>query len=193
MKIGTESVDEVQQCSAIGTGHCVDCVPTSASEASENVVSEEQRVSSTNQLLGDYYDVVVFSLLLSYLPCTVQRLTCCVNAHRVLQPHGLLLVVTPDSSHQNKHAALMRDWRNCVEAVGFHRYIYRSGVHFSYNMGPCALWISSGCRWKYEKLAHLHCMAFRKTEHTRREYSDVMSHHALLAIAQDRQSDMGDT
>ena len=78
MKIGTESVDEVQQCSSIaptGTGHCVDCVPPSASEASENV-PEEQRVSSTNQLLGDYYDVVVFSLLLSYLPCTMQWLTC---------------------------------------------------------------------------------------------------------------------
>ena len=106
----------------IGTEQCVDYAPASSSETGE-IVPEEQRMNSTNQLVGDYYDVVVFSLLLSYLPCTVQRLTCCVHAHRVLQPHGLLLVVTPDSSHQNRHAALMKDWRHCVESVGFHRYM----------------------------------------------------------------------
>ena len=48
---------------------------------------------------------------------------------------------------------------------------------------------TAGYRWKYEKLPHLHCMAFRKTHHTRRDYSDVMLHHSLLAIAQDRQTD----
>ena len=73
------------------------------------------------QLHGDSYDVVVFSLLLSYLPSTSQRMSCCVNAHRVLRLHGLLLIVTPDSSHQNRHAALMVGWRTCIEALGFHR------------------------------------------------------------------------
>ena len=97
------------------------------------VTSPEPRTSSSasgsegaspevlRQLCGDHYDVVVFSLLLSYLPCTTQRLTCCVNAHRVLRLHGLLLVISPDSSHQNRHAALMVGWKHCIETVGFHR------------------------------------------------------------------------
>ena len=77
--------------------------------------------SSSPEMSRDSFNVVVFSLLLSYLPCTEQRLKCCVNAHQVLQPHGLLLVVSPDSSHQNRHAALMKQWKHCIEDIGFHR------------------------------------------------------------------------
>ena len=118
-----------------------------------------------SQLPGEAYDVVVFSLLLSYLPCTTQRMTCCVNAHRVLRLHGILLIVSPDSSHQNRHAALMTDWRRCIEVVGFHR-------------------------WKYVKQTHLHCMAFRKTC-TVTDLSAAMSNHRLLAIPQDSQEEGG--
>ena len=175
VRIVPESGVEVQKDNGLVPIGTEQCLPASSSE----IVLEEQRMNNTNQLVGDYYDVVVFSLLLSYLPCTVQRLTCCVNAHRVLQPHGLLLVVTPDSSHQNRHAALMKDWRHCVESVGFHRYMQEY-------IGPVLHACTSGCRWKYEKLPHLHCMAFRKTHHTKRDYSDVMLHHSLLAIPQDR-------
>lgn len=83
------------------------------------------------------FDVVVFCLLLSYFPHPSQRLKCCFNAHKILRTHGLLLVVTPDSSHQNKHAALMKQWKCGIEGLGF-------------------------SRWKYSKEEHLHCMAFRK-------------------------------
>jgi len=83
------------------------------------------------------FDVVVFCLLLSYFPHPAQRLKCCFNAHKILRTHGLLLVVTPDSSHQNKHAALMKKWKIGIEGLGF-------------------------SRWKYSKEEHLHCMAFRK-------------------------------
>ena len=83
------------------------------------------------------FDVVVFCLLLSYFPHPAQRLRCCWNAHKILRTHGLLLVVTPDSSHQNKHAALMKQWKSGIEGLGF-------------------------SRWKYDKEQHLHCMAFRK-------------------------------
>ena len=83
------------------------------------------------------FDVVVFCLLLSYFPHPAQRLKCCSNAHKVLRMHGLLLVVTPDSSHQNRHAALMKQWKSGIEGLGF-------------------------SRWKYNKEEHLHCMAFRK-------------------------------
>ena len=83
------------------------------------------------------FDVVVFCLLLSYFPHPAQRLKCCSNAHRILRTHGLLLIITPDSSHQNKHAALMKQWKSGIEGLGF-------------------------SRWKYSKEEHLHCMAFRK-------------------------------
>ena len=45
--------------------------------------------------------------------------------------------------------------------------------------------VCSGRRWKYEKQAHLHCMAFRKTQPTRQDYSEAELAHALLAIPQD--------
>lgn len=49
-----------------------------------------------------------------------------------------------------------------------------------------SVYIVSWHRWKYEKMTHLHCMAFRKTQMTRIDYSDVMSQHALLEIPQDK-------
>lgn len=98
---------------------CVDCQPKIPT--AHETAKAARPIHIPPYLYGDYYDVVVFSLLLSYLPCTTQRLTCCINAHRVLQLHGLLLVVSPDSSHQNKHAALMVKWKQCIEAIGFHR------------------------------------------------------------------------
>jgi len=84
-----------------------------------------------------FFDIVVFSLLLSYFPDPLQRFQCCVNAHRMLKQWGLLLIVTPDSSCQNRHAAMMRSWKTALHQIGF-------------------------VRCKYEKLPHLHCMAFCK-------------------------------
>ncbi|XP_012561828.2 S-adenosylmethionine sensor upstream of mTORC1 [Hydra vulgaris] len=87
------------------------------------------------------FDVVVFSLLLCYLPCPEQRLKCCINAHISLRLYGLLIIITPDSSHQNRNAKMMASWKNALEGIGFVRY-------------------------KYTKLEHLHCMAFFKANET---------------------------
>ena len=112
------------------------------------------------QLQESSFDAVMFSLLLSYFPATRQRMQCCINAHRVLRPYGLLLVVTPDSSHQNRHAGMMKDWRTSIEAVGYHR-------------------------WKYFKDTHMHCMAFLKTKSVT-DYATVLEqYHPLLHIPQD--------
>ena len=83
------------------------------------------------------FHIIVFSLLLSYFPSAVQRWECCRKAHRLLCTNGILLIVTPDSSHQNKNSAMIKSWKTGIESLGF-------------------------VRWKYLKHTHLHCMAFRK-------------------------------
>lgn len=119
------------------------------------------------------FDVVVFCLLLSYLPHPAQRLKCCFNAHKILRMHGLLLVITPDSSHQNRHAALMKQWKSGIEGLGF-------------------------SRWKYSKEEHLHCMAFRKVtsvtcmrEDDDHQLTIPQDSHKVEPLLLNKQSDKG--
>ncbi|XP_051918111.1 S-adenosylmethionine sensor upstream of mTORC1 isoform X1 [Hippocampus zosterae] len=111
-------------------------------------------------LPGQLFHVVVFSLLLSYFPSPYQRWICCKKAHELLDLHGLLLIITPDSSHQNRHALMMRSWRVAVESLGFKRY-------------------------KYVKYSHMHLMAFRKVSLA--TTSDLVSRNypEMLYIPQD--------
>ncbi|XP_043944628.1 S-adenosylmethionine sensor upstream of mTORC1 isoform X2 [Protopterus annectens] len=85
----------------------------------------------------ELFNVVVFSLLLSYFPSPYQRWICCKKAHELLALNGLLLIITPDSSHQNRHALMMKSWKVAIESLGFKRY-------------------------KYVKYSHMHLIAFRK-------------------------------
>uniref|UniRef100_A0A8C4QCQ2 S-adenosylmethionine sensor upstream of mTORC1 n=1 Tax=Eptatretus burgeri TaxID=7764 RepID=A0A8C4QCQ2_EPTBU len=85
----------------------------------------------------DLFHAVVFSLLLSYFPSPQQRWLCCQKAHELLPLGGLLLIVTPDSSHAARRSTMMRSWRVAIEALGFKR-------------------------WRYVKKSHIHLMAFRK-------------------------------
>ena len=117
------------------------------------------RGSGLNHIKAGSFDIIIFSLLLSYLPSTELRLKCCINAHKVLTLHGILLIITPDSSHQNRHAGMMKSWKECIESIGFHR-------------------------WRYVKDTHLHCMAFRKTR-VDVNYDRCKADHPLLSIPQD--------
>merc|ERR1712048_72647 len=72
------------------------------------------------------------------MPCPKQRYQCCLKAFSILRRMGLLIIIVPDSSHQNKHTAMMKDWKRKIELIGFTRICYK-------------------------KLLHLHCMAFSKT------------------------------
>ncbi|PNF30614.1 putative methyltransferase BMT2 [Cryptotermes secundus] len=85
-------------------------------------------------------DVVVFSLLLEYFPSPKQRYLCVCKAYNLLKPEGLLFIITPDSKHSSANAPLMKSWRITLAQLGF-------------SLGY------------YEKLPHIHCMAYRKDIH----------------------------
>lgn len=93
--------------------------------------------SSTLTFTSCSYDVVVFSLLLEYMPTSEQRLICCRKAYEILDNEGILIVITPDSKHVGGNAKLMKNWRYTLALMGFSRI-------------------------KYEKLVHITCMVFRK-------------------------------
>lgn len=117
--------------------------------------------TSLDSFVAESCHVVVFSLLLEYLPASRLRVACCQAAWRLLVLDGLLLVITPDSRRQHRNQRFTRDWRHAIESIGFAR---------------CC----------YEKLSHLHCMAFRKLatdscEPGRPEFID-----RALCIPQDR-------
>ncbi|XP_030372691.1 S-adenosylmethionine sensor upstream of mTORC1 [Scaptodrosophila lebanonensis] len=92
----------------------------------------------TVQILpANYYDCVIFSLLLEYVPSSEQRLMCCQKAYELLRPEGILVIITPDSQHVGKNAGLMKNWRFALAKMGL-------------------------LRVRFEKLPHITCMAFRK-------------------------------
>ncbi|KAL6446868.1 hypothetical protein ACFW04_001353 [Cataglyphis niger] len=101
----------------------------------EKILSRDAR--EIHQLPMNSFHAVVFSLLLEYLPCPKQRYICCRNAYDVLNIGGLLIIVSPDSKHVGANAKLMKSWRYTLSRLGFMRI-------------------------KYEKLRHIHCLAFRK-------------------------------
>ncbi|XP_018783157.1 PREDICTED: probable methyltransferase BTM2 homolog [Bactrocera latifrons] len=86
----------------------------------------------------EYYDCVIFSLLLEYIPSPEERLHCCQKAYELLQAEGILIIITPDSQHVGKNAKLMKNWRYTLGTLGFYRICF-------------------------EKLAHITCMVFRKS------------------------------
>lgn len=89
-------------------------------------------------LPSNYFHVVIFSLLLEYLPSSTQRIRCCEKAFQVLRTHGILVIITPDSNHELKNSKQIKNWRWTLAKIGFQRI-------------------------KVEKLRNLTCMAFRKT------------------------------
>nr|CAH7723395.1 unnamed protein product [Callosobruchus chinensis] len=104
-------------------------------------IDKKLNISEANELLElpkCSFDIVVFSLYLEYLPSPKQRLDSCSKAYELLKTEGILVIISPDSNHVGANAKIMKSWRSCLAKVGFSRI-------------------------KYEKLTHLHCMAFRKS------------------------------
>jgi len=117
-----------------------DCLPTQA--AIESYISTlHSTIDRHNKQLEEFpaklFHVVVFCLLLEYLPTSELRVRCCQKAWQLLAVDGLLLIITPDSRGQHRNHRVATVWTRTIESIGFDR-------------------------WRYEKLQHLHCMAFRK-------------------------------
>lgn len=91
-----------------------------------------------HSLPANYFNCIVFSLLLEYIPSSEQRLSCCLKAYELLKFEGILIIITPDSQHVGKNAAIMKNWRYTLATIGFNRI-------------------------KFEKLPHIACMVFRKS------------------------------
>nr|XP_042902833.1 S-adenosylmethionine sensor upstream of mTORC1 isoform X2 [Parasteatoda tepidariorum] len=112
------------------------------------------------RILYESIDIVVFSLVLEYLPAREQRFKFCLKAWDVLRKNGLLIIITPDSKSLQHNAPMMKSWKKCLEHIGFFRF-------------------------KYEKLTHLHCMAFRKTNRILDSSFCLQSLSELMFIPQD--------
>ncbi|XP_055929631.1 S-adenosylmethionine sensor upstream of mTORC1-like isoform X2 [Argiope bruennichi] len=107
------------------------------------------------------FDIVVMSLVLEYLPAAEQRAIFCFKAWQLLQLYGLCIIITPDSKSLHHNAPMMKSWKTAFEKIGFKRV-------------------------KYEKLTHLHCMAFCKMYMTSSvDISSCKSLSDLLYIPQD--------
>ena len=88
---------------------------------------------SANAVLAlprDYYDAVIFCLLLEYLPIPQMRYDAVAKAADLLRDGGLLVIVTPDSSHQGKNLDVMRSWKICLSTLGMSRAYYDKSTHF---------------------------------------------------------------
>ncbi|EDO44365.1 predicted protein [Nematostella vectensis] len=134
------------------------CLASNLITSKLNLPSE----SSITHLPASSFQVVVFSLLLSYFPTPIQRWDCCLKAHQLLSVNGILIIITPDSSHQNRNAAMMKSWKLGIESLGF-------------------------IRWKYVKQTHVHCMVFRKVSpcHTKDKTTKVLHAPEMLYTRQD--------
>lgn len=102
-------------------------------------IEKDERVEDGKiiQLKQSSFHVVLFSLLLEYMPSSEQRIKCCQQAYDCLLPEGILIIITPDSSNQHKNVKLLKNWRWLLAQMGFRRI-------------------------KIEKLTNLSCLAFRK-------------------------------
>lgn len=110
------------------------CDFINVSLGNNNIINENVILCLKRQ----FYNVVIFSLLLEYIPSPEKRLQCCVKAYDLLDSEGILIVITPDSKHVGANAKYMKSWRYALSLIGFSRF-------------------------KYEKLPYLHCMVFRKS------------------------------
>ncbi|CUF62921.1 Hypothetical protein, putative [Bodo saltans] len=66
------------------------------------------------------FDVITFSLVLSYMPTPQMRFEACRKAYAVLREHGLLVVISTRTQGP-RQATWVNDWISAIETIGFVR------------------------------------------------------------------------
>jgi 25S rRNA (adenine2142-N1)-methyltransferase len=66
------------------------------------------------------FDVVTFSLVLSYMPTPRMRFEACRKAHAVLRDYGLLVVISTRTQGP-RQASWVNEWITAIESIGFVR------------------------------------------------------------------------
>lgn len=134
---------DVRQCDFLALRIDEDSVVDIVVAASETAAAAaESSTIAIDRLPAASFDVIVFSLLLEYMPTSEQRLHCCRTAYQLLRPEGVLIIITPDSKHVGANAKLIKTWRFALALMGFSRV-------------------------RMEKLEHLTCMVFRRSRRKR--------------------------
>jgi len=103
----------------------------------EKTVIENDTVKS---LESDSFNVIIFCLLLEYLPAPDQRWRCVQKAFQLLKEEGLLCIVTPDSSHMGRNSQQLKSWRQGLSLLGLSKVSYEKSQHFHglvYRKPPC--------------------------------------------------------
>lgn len=130
-------------------------------------IGENQKIL---KLPKNFYHIVIFCLLLEYLPSSEMRVKCCEKAYEVLKSQGILIIITPDSNHETKNSKLIKYWRWTLAQIGFQRV-------------------------KWTKLKNLTCLAFRKSIHPEiplqwsRHHQESYMTKLQIEIPQDRIKD----
>ena len=97
------------------------------------VMTKDEASDSVESLKENGYDVIIFCLLLEYLPSPRLRYKACERAKRLLKTNGLLLIVTPDSSRNHaKNERQMKSWRLALANMGMLRIYIENQKHLRF-------------------------------------------------------------
>jgi len=76
------------------------------------------------------YHVVIFCLLLEYLPSADLRLKAVEKAVEALMEGGVLCIITPDSCHQARNSDQLSSWKLGLGLLGLSKVTYTKSKHF---------------------------------------------------------------
>jgi len=98
--------------------------------AANTVIEECNHKAEVKSLERGGYHVVIFCLLLEYLPSPALRLQAVEKAVGALKEGGLLCIVTPDSCHQARNSEQLSSWKLGLGLLGFSKVTYTKAKHF---------------------------------------------------------------
>ena len=108
-------------------------VPINKLDQISVTTTSENEIDSVVCLKENGFDVVIFCLLLEYLPSPRLRYKACLRAKRLLKTNGLLLIVTPDSSRNHaKNELQMKSWRLACANMGMLRIYIENQKHLRF-------------------------------------------------------------